>query len=132
MIRQASDLASKFVGETEQNMARMFEEAQSEAVPLLDEADSFCGRRMAERHHEVTEVNEMLQGMERFWRRVHLHHQPVRRSDEAALASLHLRAAPLRALLGAQRERMFVLRRWAARRSARATKQLRPGGCWTS
>jgi hypothetical protein len=27
LIRQASDLVSKFVGETEQNMARMFEEA---------------------------------------------------------------------------------------------------------
>jgi SpoVK/Ycf46/Vps4 family AAA+-type ATPase len=68
MVRQASDLASKFVGETEQNMARMFEEAQSEqAVLLLDEADSFLrSRRLAERNYEVTEVNEMLQGMERF------------------------------------------------------------------
>ncbi|TAK83130.1 MAG: AAA family ATPase [Aquabacterium sp.] len=67
MIRQASDLVSKFVGETEQNMARMFDEAAREgAVLLLDEADSFLrSRRMAERHHEVSEVNEMLQGMER-------------------------------------------------------------------
>ena len=68
MIRQASDLMSKFVGETEANMARMFEEAQSEgALLLLDEADSFLrSRRMAERNYEVSEVNEMLQGMERF------------------------------------------------------------------
>ena len=68
MIRQASDLASKFVGETEQNMARMFEDAAAEeAVLLLDEADSFLrSRRRAERTYEVTEVNEMLQGMERF------------------------------------------------------------------
>ena len=68
MVRQASDLSSKFVGETEQNMARMFEEAQAEgAVLLLDEADSFLrSRRRAERNYEVTEVNEMLQGMERF------------------------------------------------------------------
>ena len=68
MIRQASDLVSKFVGETEQNMAKMFEEATREkAVLLLDEADSFLrSRRMAERSYEVTEVNEMLQGMERF------------------------------------------------------------------
>ncbi|MDZ5461641.1 ATP-binding protein [Azohydromonas lata] len=68
MIRQASDLMSKFVGETEANMARMFEEAQSEgALLLLDEADSFLrSRRMAERSYEVSEVNEMLQGMERF------------------------------------------------------------------
>ncbi|MFO1285347.1 MAG: ATP-binding protein [Rubrivivax sp.] len=68
MIRQTSDIASKYVGETEQNMARMFEEAATEsAVLLLDEADSFLrSRRLAERHYEVSEVNEMLQGMERF------------------------------------------------------------------
>ncbi len=68
LVRQASDLVSKYVGETEQNMAKMFEEAQTEgAVLLLDEADSFLrSRQRAERTYEVTEVNEMLQGMERF------------------------------------------------------------------
>lgn len=68
MVRRASDIASKFVGETEQNMARMFESAQTEgAVLLLDEADSFLrSRRHAERNYEVSEVNEMLAGMERF------------------------------------------------------------------
>ncbi len=67
MIRQASDLVSKFIGETEQNMAAMFAEAEAEnAVLLLDEADSFLlDRRGAQRTYEVTEVNEMLQGMER-------------------------------------------------------------------
>ena len=68
IIRQASDLMSKYIGETEQNMAAMFEEAESEnALLLLDEADSFLqDRRGAQRTYEVTEVNEMLQGMERF------------------------------------------------------------------
>lgn len=68
MIRQASDLVSKYVGETEQNMAKMFDEAHHEkAVLLLDEADTFLrSRQMAERNYEVSEVNEMLQGMERF------------------------------------------------------------------
>lgn len=43
LIKQASDLISKYVGETEQNMAAMFAEAEAEnAVLLLDEADSFC------------------------------------------------------------------------------------------
>jgi SpoVK/Ycf46/Vps4 family AAA+-type ATPase len=67
-IRQASDLMSKYVGETEQNMAAMFDQAEREgAVLLLDEADSFLqDRRGAQRHYEVSEVNEMLQGMERF------------------------------------------------------------------
>jgi SpoVK/Ycf46/Vps4 family AAA+-type ATPase len=68
LIKQASDLMSKYVGETEQNMAAMFREAEAEkAVLLLDEADSFLqDRRGAQRTYEVTEVNEMLQGMERF------------------------------------------------------------------
>ena len=68
LVRQASDLMSKYVGETEQNMAAMFAQAEREgAVLLLDEADSFLqDRRGAQRHYEVSEVNEMLQGMERF------------------------------------------------------------------
>jgi SpoVK/Ycf46/Vps4 family AAA+-type ATPase len=68
IIRQASDLMSKYIGETEQNMAAMFAEAESEnTVLLLDEADSYLqDRRGAQRTYEVTEVNEMLQGMERF------------------------------------------------------------------
>lgn len=68
MVKQASDLMSKYLGETEQNMAAMFKEAELEkAVLLLDEADSFLqDRRGAQRTYEVTEVNEMLQGMERF------------------------------------------------------------------
>jgi len=68
MVKQASDLLSKYVGETEQQMAAMFREAQAEkAVLLLDEADSFLqDRRGAQRNYEVSEVNEMLQGMERF------------------------------------------------------------------
>ncbi len=67
-VRQASDLMGKYVGETEQNMAAMFREAESEnAILLLDEADSFLqDRRGAQRSYEVSEVNEMLQGMERF------------------------------------------------------------------
>ena len=49
-------------------MARMSEEATSEgAVLLLDEADSFLRRRrVAERNYEITKVNEMLPGLERF------------------------------------------------------------------
>ena len=68
LVKQASDLMRKYVGETEQQMAAMFREAEAEkAVLLLDEADSFLqDRRGAQRTYEVTEVNEMLQGMERY------------------------------------------------------------------
>ena len=49
-------------------MAAMFREAEAEAaVLLLDEADRFLqDRRGAQRSCEVTEVNEMLQGLERY------------------------------------------------------------------
>lgn len=109
LVRQASDLVSKYVGETEQNMARMFEEAQTEgAVLLLDEADSFLrSRRRAERHYEVSEVNEMLQGMERFAGIFICTTNLFEDLDEAALRrfTFKIRFHPL---LPAQRERMFA------------------------
>jgi SpoVK/Ycf46/Vps4 family AAA+-type ATPase len=110
MIRQASDLVSKYVGETETNMARMFDEAQTEqAVLLLDEADSFLrSRRMAERNYEVSEVNEMLQGMERFSGVFICTTNLFEDLDEAALRrfTFKIRFMPLTA---EQRERMFVV-----------------------
>jgi len=109
LVRQASDLASKYVGETEQNMARMFEEASAEAaVLLLDEADSFLrSRRLAERHYEVSEVNEMLQGMERFAGVFVCTTNLFEDLDEAALRRFTFKIR-FHALLPAQRERMFV------------------------
>jgi SpoVK/Ycf46/Vps4 family AAA+-type ATPase len=109
MIRQASDLVSKFVGETEANMARMFDEAHAEqAVLLLDEADSFLrSRQRAERSYEVTEVNEMLQGMERFAGVFICTTNLFDDLDSAALRrfTFKIRFLPL---TPAQRERMFV------------------------
>ena len=109
MVRQASDLVSKYVGETEQNMARMFDDAQAEqAVLLLDEADSFLrSRQRAERSYEVSEVNEMLQGMERFAGVFICTTNLFDDLDEAALRrfTFKIRFLPLAA---AQRERMFA------------------------
>jgi SpoVK/Ycf46/Vps4 family AAA+-type ATPase len=109
MIRQTSDIASKYVGETEQNMARMFEEASTEnAVLLLDEADSFLrSRKLAERNYEVTEVNEMLQGMERFAGIFICTTNLFDELDEAALRrfTFKIRFHPL---TSEQRLRMFV------------------------
>jgi SpoVK/Ycf46/Vps4 family AAA+-type ATPase len=109
MIRQASDIMSKYVGETEQNMARMFDEASNEgAVLLLDEADSFLrSRRMAERHYEVSEVNEMLQGMERYAGVFVCTTNLFQDLDEAALRRFTFKVQ-FKPLTAAQRERMFV------------------------
>lgn len=137
MIRQASDLVSKFVGETEQNMAKMFEEAEAEqAVLLLDEADSFLrSRKLAERNYEVSEVNEMLQGMERYAGIFICTTNLFQELDEAALRRFTFKIQ-FKPLTAAQRERMFVAEALGGdaqaftdeqRRRLRALEQLAPG-----
>ncbi|MES2960294.1 MAG: AAA family ATPase [Pseudomonadota bacterium] len=124
LVRQASDLVSKYVGETEQNMAKMFEEAQTEnAVLLLDEADSFLrSRQRAERSYEVTEVNEMLQGMERFGGLFICTTNLFDELDEAALRrfTFKVRFKPLTA---AQRAAMFVAEALAGDAAALSVEQ---------
>ena len=124
MIRQASDIVSKYVGETEQNMAAMFSEAQAEqAVLLLDEADSFLrSRRMAERNYEVSEVNEMLQGMERYAGVFICTTNLFEELDEAALRrfTFKIRFKPLTA---EQRERMFIAEALAGNAAALTDEQ---------
>ena len=124
LIRQTSDIASKYVGETEQNMARMFEEAQTEgAVLLLDEADSFLrSRRLAERHYEVSEVNEMLQGMERFGGVFICTTNLFEDLDEAALRRFTFKLR-FHELTREQRERMFVAEALAGDANALSDEQ---------
>ena len=109
IVRQASDLMSKYVGETEQNMAAMFREAEDEgAVLLLDEADSFLqDRRGAQRNYEVTEVNEMLQGMERFGGVFICTTNLMDRVDQAALRRFAFKIA-FYPLTAAQRQAFFI------------------------
>ncbi|MGQ0621391.1 MAG: AAA family ATPase [Panacagrimonas sp.] len=61
-LMRVSDLLDKYVGETEKNLARAFEQAAEEgAVLFLDEADSFLqDRARASRSWEITQVNELL------------------------------------------------------------------------
>jgi SpoVK/Ycf46/Vps4 family AAA+-type ATPase len=109
IVKRASDLISKFVGETEQNMAKMFQEAESEkAVLLLDEADSFLqDRRGAQRSYEVTEVNEMLQQMEHFQGIFICTTNLLDRIDQAALRRFTFKIK-FKPLTTEQRELMFV------------------------
>ena len=109
IVKQASDLISKFVGETEQNMAKMFAEAEAEkAVLLLDEADSFLqDRRGAQRSYEVTEVNEMLQQMERYNGIFVCTTNLLERIDQAALRRFTFKIK-FKPLTAAQREKMFI------------------------
>ncbi len=110
IVKQASDLMSKYVGETEQQMAAMFREAETEkAVLLLDEADSFLqDRRGAQRTYEVTEVNEMLQGMERYNGIFICTTNLLDRIDQAALRRFTFKIK-FKPLTKEQRETMFVV-----------------------
>ena len=68
LVKRASDLVAPFLGETEQNIARAFLEAdQNGALLLIDEVDSFLqDRRGAQKSWEVSQVNEMLTQIESF------------------------------------------------------------------
>ncbi|HRC58365.1 MAG TPA: AAA family ATPase, partial [Kofleriaceae bacterium] len=66
-----SAVVSKFVGETEKNLAKIFDEAQdAHAMLLFDEADSLFGKRTelksAQDRFANLEVNYILQRMETF------------------------------------------------------------------
>jgi SpoVK/Ycf46/Vps4 family AAA+-type ATPase len=66
MQRRASDLLSKWVGDSEKNIAAAFHDARAQrALLVLDEADSLLQDRREARHSwEITQVNEMLTWME--------------------------------------------------------------------
>lgn len=66
IFKKASDIMSKWVGGTEENIAAAFKEARDKkAVLIFDEADSFLqSRNNAQRSWEISQVNEMLTWME--------------------------------------------------------------------
>ncbi len=68
VVKRSSDILSPYVGQTEINLARIFDELDVDrAVLLLDEVDSLLRRRDLARHAwEVTQVNELLQQIEAF------------------------------------------------------------------
>lgn len=68
LVKRGSDLIGSLIGETEQNLAAAFRQAQEDdSVLVLDEVDSFLqDRSKAQRSWEVTGVNEMLTQMEAF------------------------------------------------------------------
>ena len=66
VVKRASDLLSKWIGETEQQIARAFAEAAHYGTVLLfDELDSLLfDRGTAQRSWEVSQVNELLTWMD--------------------------------------------------------------------
>ena len=68
VVKMGSDLLSMWVGGTEKNIKRAFEEAEDDnAILFLDEIDGIVQDRSgAQRSWEVTQVNELLHRMENF------------------------------------------------------------------
>lgn len=67
-VVHTTELLSKYVGDTEKQIASIFRAArQEEAILLLEEGDSLMrDRRMALHNWEVTQVNELLMRMESY------------------------------------------------------------------
>ncbi len=65
---RASDLLDRYVGGSEQNIRRMFDDSdRPDTLLLLDEADSLIAdRARAQQNWEVNKVNELLKGLENF------------------------------------------------------------------
>jgi len=68
IAKRASDIIDCYIGNTEKNIALMFEQAKNEkGLLLLDEADSFLrDRKNSRQSWETTQVNELLVQMENF------------------------------------------------------------------
>lgn len=68
LIKRVSDIQSPWIGEMEQNLAKLFEEASNQqSVLQIDEVDSFLrDRRQARASWEVSQVNEFLTQLEMF------------------------------------------------------------------
>ncbi|MGD9425648.1 AAA family ATPase [Pantoea sp. NSTU24] len=66
--RKASQLFGRYIGESEQNIAALFEQAHRDnALLLIDEIDSFLGTRDRHQHHwQVSCTNEMLSQIAQF------------------------------------------------------------------
>lgn len=66
IIKRGSDLLGMYVGSTEQAIAAAFKQAQnSEAILLIDEADTFFGaRESARQKYEISHTNEFLNQLE--------------------------------------------------------------------
>ena len=68
ITKNASDILGMYVGESEKNIAKAFEEAKKQKkILLFDEVDSFFRERSySSQSWEITQVNEFLTQMEKF------------------------------------------------------------------
>ena len=109
VTRSAATILSPWVGMTERNIAKLFSEIDVEhSVLFLDEVDSLLrDRRQARQGWEATQVNELLQQMERFPGIFVAATNLVDNLDTAALRRFDFKLH-FRPLLAAQRRSLFA------------------------
>jgi hypothetical protein len=107
--KSASTLLSKWLGESEKNIAAAFEQAAADdAILFFDEGDSLLrSRERAQHSWEVTQTSELLQRMERFEGIVVVATNLFRDLDAAALRRFTFKIE-FRELDAGQRWRMFL------------------------
>jgi len=91
-----SNVVSKYIGETEKNLARIFKEAQTtNAILFFDEADALFGKRSEVRdshdRYANIEINYLLQKMEEYDGIVILASNFSNNIDDAFLRRLHFK-----------------------------------------
>ncbi|MEL6540957.1 MAG: ATP-binding protein [Pseudomonadota bacterium] len=108
LVRRTSDLLSKWVGETESNIANAFADARAQgSVLLLDEVDSLLfDRASARANWEVSQVNELLTWLDQHPLPVVAATNFARRLDPAT-ARRFLFKIELKALSGLRLNRAF-------------------------
>lgn len=123
IMKQASELLNMYVGESEKAIAGMFEEAEAEdAVLFLDEADTFLrDRALAHQSWEVSQVNELLQRMERFQGTFICATNLMKHVDKAALRRFTFKLS-FHALTADQRWAMFLNETGLGERAAELTE----------
>ena len=89
-----STVVSKYIGETEKNLARIFEEAEtSNAILFFDEADALFGRRSEVRdshdRYANIEIGYLLQKMEEYQGAVILATNFRKNMDDAFVRRMH-------------------------------------------
>ncbi len=109
IIKSGSSLISKWVGETEKNIANAFKEAsEEEAVLIFDEVDGFLAERgQAKVNWEVTQVNEMLVQMEKFDGIFVATTNLIEHLDQASLRRFDLKME-FKTLMPEQLEKIFI------------------------
>lgn len=94
-LASGSDLLSKYVGESEEQVSQLFSDAQDQgAVLLIDEADSFLGARGgASQSWEVTLTNEFMVQLDRYQGIVMVTTNRYEHLDRAIMRRFHLKVA---------------------------------------